>query len=711
MQIKKIIHTLEALTLLYADAEGIMSFIVVPSDLAEKVTDDKLDLEYIKKNGFTHVCNKPMVQLSLSGDSGEKEFFAGNCMQNASSCYEFRYTEQLKRDDGTGTEIITVFENGKGQTYEHHVYKPHAVNAISVFAELINYGEPVTAEMIASFSLGCISPFCAENDVEDLLIYRLRANWSAEAKLEVSTAADMQLEDSWSSYGIRQMRIGQTGSMPCRGYMPFCAVEDKQNGCVWAVSLEAPAGWQIEAVHQHGSISLTGGIVDFAHGHFRKTMGTGEHYRTDTGFITAVHADFDTACAALQQMYAFRLDIPDAEESLPVIYNEYCCSWGNPCMQTLKPMIDECARLGVGEFVVDVGWWRQDERSWYTLGDWDVSPYLFPNGIEELSSYIRSKGMIPGLWFEFESVSSDSLLFSSHRDWLLTRDGHTIQHRERALLDFRKSEVRAYATQKVIDLLRDNRFGYVKIDYNEPIGIGCDGAESYGEGLRRHIECVIDFIREIKRAIPDIVVEICSSGGHRLEPKFLQLASMASFSDAHTGLEGAVIAADLHRWMLPRQMQIWATLEKNNSLACQYFTMSKGMLGRYCLSGDLLALPDAAKAAMERSVPFYRKLTSILKNGVTVSNKNENLNSLRHLHGKRYLLRKSADGEKTALWVFSFDGGDTVSVTCDALRGYAIVDAFVYGKAEKTCDDTVIIRQTDPDAVIGAVVLLQKENR
>lgn len=111
MQIKKIIHTLEALTLLYADAEGIMSFIVVPSDLAEKVTDDKLDLEYIKKNGFTHVCNKPMVQLSLSGDSGEKEFFAGNCMQNASSCYEFRYTEQLKRDDGTGTEIITVFEN------------------------------------------------------------------------------------------------------------------------------------------------------------------------------------------------------------------------------------------------------------------------------------------------------------------------------------------------------------------------------------------------------------------------------------------------------------------------------------------------------------------------------------------------------------------------------------------------------------------------
>ena len=337
--------------------------------------------------------------------------------------------------------------------------------------------------------------------------------------------------------------------------------------CTWAVSLEAPASWHIDAVHHQTSICLTGGIADFESGHFRKKLAPGEEYRTYSGFLTAVEGGLEEACAALQELYAARLALPPAEEDLPLIYNEYCYSWGNPGMETLKPVIDECARLGVREFVVDVGWWRPDERSWYTFGDWNPSPVLFPEGMGELTSYIRARGMIPGLWFEFEGVSADSTLFGAHADWLLTRDGYPIRHRERSLLDFRKPEVIGYLREKVIKLLKENDFGYVKVDYNEPIGIGCDGAESYGEGLRQQIACVISFFEEIRREIPGIVIEVCSSGGHRLEPKFLSLASMASFSDAHLGLEGAVIAADLHRYMLPRQMQIWAVVEAQDSLS------------------------------------------------------------------------------------------------------------------------------------------------
>ena len=172
----------------------------------------------------------------------------------------------------------------------------------------------------------------------------------------------------------------------------------------------------------------------------------------------------EEACAALQELYAARLALPPAEEDLPLIYNEYCYSWGNPGMETLKPVIDECARLGVREFVVDVGWWRPDERSWYTFGDWNPSPVLFPEGMGELTSYIRARGMIPGLWFEFEGVSADSTLFGAHADWLLTRDGYPIRHRERSLLDFRKPEVIGYLREKVIKLLKENDFGYVKVD-------------------------------------------------------------------------------------------------------------------------------------------------------------------------------------------------------------------------------------------------------
>ena len=88
---------------------------------------------------------------------------------------------------------------------------------------------------------------------------------------------------------------------------------------------------------------------------------------------------------------------------------------------------------------------------------------------------------------------------------------------------------------------RKNRFGtlntygfeYMKMDYNDSIAVGCDGAESLGEGLRQNMEASLDFIRRVKREVPGIILENCASGGHKLEPLMMSECSMASFSDAH----------------------------------------------------------------------------------------------------------------------------------------------------------------------------------
>ncbi|MDE7394555.1 MAG: hypothetical protein K2M95_00325, partial [Clostridiales bacterium] len=264
MNIKKKAYVLEELTLLYVTVDGVMSFTVVPTALADKVKDKKFER------------NKPMVQVALLGDVGEREYFSGNCMQNGSSCFEFSYADQKVYEREDGTEIVTVFKNGKGQTFEHHVTKPHGVNALALHNVLINDGADITVEMIASASIGAITPFREQNDADFLKTYRMKSCWSGEGRLNVIPATDLQLEDAWSSYGIRQDRIGQVGSMPCRKYMPFYAVEDIENACVWAMSIEAPMSWQIDAVHHLGAISLTGGIADFSSGHFRINLKKGE---------------------------------------------------------------------------------------------------------------------------------------------------------------------------------------------------------------------------------------------------------------------------------------------------------------------------------------------------------------------------------------------------------------------------------------------------
>ena len=100
---------------------------------------------------------------------------------------------------------------------------------------------------------------------------------------------------------------------------------------------------------------------------------------------------------------------------------------------------------------------------------------------------IHNAGMKAGIWFEFEMAGRDEPDCFTKTDWLLTRDGQPITAGDRRFWDMRKPEVQEYLAHRVIDFLRSNGIDYMKVDYNETIGLGCDGAESLGEGLYEQI--------------------------------------------------------------------------------------------------------------------------------------------------------------------------------------------------------------------------------
>ncbi len=89
--------------------------------------------------------------------------------------------------------------------------------------------------------------------------------------------------------------------------------------------------------------------------------------------------------------------------------------------------------------------------------------------------------------------------------------------------------VKDYLRERVIGTLKKYDFAYMKVDYNDTIGIGCDHEDSLGEGLRRNMEETMAFFEEVKREVPGIILENCASGGHRLEPGFLAATAMSSF--------------------------------------------------------------------------------------------------------------------------------------------------------------------------------------
>jgi len=152
---------------------------------------------------------------------------------------------------------------------------------------------------------------------------------------------------------------------------------------------------------------------------------------------------------------------------------------------------------------------------------------------------------------------------------------------------------------------------------------------------------------------PDLVIEVCASGGHRLEPSMLALASMGSFSDAHESLEIPIIAANLHRLILPRQSQIWAVLHAGDSMQRLAYSLSAGFLGRLCLSGEIDLLSEQQWALVQKAIDFYQLVAPIIRNGK--SHLYQYIGAAwRHPQGAQAVLRVSDSGDQALAVVHTF---------------------------------------------------------
>lgn len=534
-------------------------------------------------------------QLKLRGDDFNGHFTNGLSMANSVSVHRCR---KISEDNEK-----TVFETDEYRVTVYHTEKNNIRECYTVFENIS--GRVLTLDMLSSF--------CIENIDADIM-HRATSFWSAEGKLLSQKLTALNMERSWSGHGTRVEKFGQIGSMPVRKYFPFAVLENTKKCEFIAVQLYCASSWQIELFRNNEPLTLTGGLADFDYGHWCRNVNPGESFVSPKA-IVSIGSSLNEVCDRLVK--AQKPKISPVDEDLPVVFNEYCTTWGNPTKENIEKIAKKISGSGVKYLVMDSGWYKKPSENWWDLiGDWNVNEELFESGISELCDIIKSYGLIPGIWFEFEKAGSLSEMYSNTAH-LLKRDGVPITVDGQRFLDMRDSWCIDYLTKKVIDFLRDNGFGYIKIDYNDSIGVGCDGAESLGEGLRQTVLATQDFFNKISDTLPELVIEGCSSGGHRLEPSMMQLVSQSSFSDAHECVSIPIIAANLHRLIQPRQSQIWAVLRSKDDIHRINYSLTAAFLGRLCLSGEIFDLADDVWENVITAIRFYDKVKSIIKNGKT----------------------------------------------------------------------------------------------
>lgn len=591
-----------------------------------------------------------LVQVKLVGDTHPNSYAMGSSMRDSGSSNALDYKMQEVKNGEHSTQVITTLEDARGYTAKHIVTYYEGDLSFELRTEYTNHSDaPITLEMLTSFELGNITPFIEGDAPDSLLVHRLRSKWSHEGRLHTETVEDLQLEPSWSTWSVSSERFGQVGSMPVKKFFPFVGIEDKVNHVLWGAQLAHEASWQMEIYRRDDGLHISGGLADREFGHWMKTLAPGETFVTPTAILTTCTGDIEVLTQRLTQAGEKYLNnAPESEQSLPIIFNEYCTTWGCPSHENISGIVNAIKDKGFSYFVIDCGWFKEDGIPWdISMGDYNISPTLFPEGLEKTVALIKENGMKPGIWFEIDNIGSAAKAFHN-TEHQLKRDGYPITTYSRRFWDMNDPWVEDYLTEKVIGTLNKYGFEYMKMDYNDTIGLGSDDPDSLGEGLRKNMEASVAFVKKVAKEVPGIVLENCSSGGHKLEPLMMGLCSMASFSDAHECPEIPIIAANLHRAILPRQSQIWAVIRKHDSLKRIAYSVANTFLGRMCLSGDVTNLSEEQWAVIDNGIAFYKEIAPIIKKGFTYRF-GSHITSERHPHGWQGVVRVGENGKAYAL--------------------------------------------------------------
>lgn len=689
-------YIFEKTTVRYVNIDGRVFMLLIPNGTEDKINDDYLERK-INDDGFPSSLNggnSLLVHLHLSH---HRTAYYENSLKNSESTEKLKFSYQKVTENRDSQTIETYLTADEGYTVRHILTHYGSENGFEVKCVFENHSKrDFMLEMISSVALDGLSPFMYDDGSEDLHYHVFKGGWANEGKHISRTLPELNLEQPWG-WGCECEKIGAMGSRNVGRFYPYAALEDGKTGCTWGVKLKHNATWQIELSRYGTPLSLSAGIGDYKFGAWRKRIAPNERYETPVAYAAVAAGGIDEVSNDLLEMNNRDIDAY-GEEGMPIIFNDWVTNWGDQSEEKLLSLAECIKNTKVKYFVADAGWYKDK-----AVGTWDVDETKFPNGMKAYADKIRQMGMIPGIWMEFESVRKTSERYSENYDNLyLKRDGNVIVNgRETKFLDFRKPEVIEYLDEKVIKFLKDCGIGYLKVDYNANAGIGCDGADSLGEGLNKHMDAVYEFFKKIKREIPDIIIENCASGGFRQEPKMMGVTAMTSFSDAHECIEVPVVAANLHYLISPRQSQVWCALNNNFSENHMRYIIAAGFLGRLCWSGHIEKLSDEQFGMIHEAESFYEGVSHIIKHGRSRIYRTQPIN-YRALKGTQAVIRYSEDKNEILAVCHFFDEPDELKINLD---GNYIIDSSLYNGG---CSiDNGILTVTGA-ARSGAILKLEK---
>lgn len=560
-----------------------------------------------------------LVEVNISGLDRPLERHGNKYIVTAPG-YRMKYEGHKDYRNEFGRKLeVTTFDQETGIYVTSHLQFYDGISVIRAYSEVINKGKEIqTLEYISSFNYTGIEKEGIKLRDEKMLLKIPHNSWQREMDWQTYTLEQLGMGQSQPTKEQRSSKvigITNTGNWSTKEYLPMGFLENTETGTnlFWQIEHNGSWHWEISDQTAHLYLALSGPTE--IESHWFKNLKPEDQFVSVPVAVGVSQGNFDTAMGELTR-YRRKIRRPNKDnEKLAIIFNDYMnCLWGDPTTEKELPLIDAAAEAGCEYFCIDAGWYAKGSW-WDSVGEWQESRERFPKGLKEVTEYIRSKGLVPGVWLEIEVMGIKCPKAGKvSEDWFFVRHGKKIYDRSRYQLDFRNPQVREHADEVIDCLVKEYGVGYIKMDYNIEPGIGTElHADSVGDGLLEHERAYLAWLDQVFERYPELIIENCSSGGLRMDYAMLSRYSIQSTSDQEDYKRYATIAANSPAGLTPEQSAIWSYPLSDGDKEEVVFNMVNAMLLRIHQSGHLVYLSKERKALVKEALDYYKTIRQDIK--------------------------------------------------------------------------------------------------
>jgi len=348
-------------------------------------------------------------------------------------------------------------------------------------------------------------------------------------------------------------------------------------------------------------------------------LAHGESYSTPWVYIAAADDGLDGLAAT---WHAHQRSLPSHPPHQPVVLNVWEAVYFDHDLDRLTAIADRAAQIGVERFVLDDGWFagRRDDTA--GLGDWQVDPAVWPEGLAPLAEHVHGLGMQFGLWFEPEMVNPDSELFREHPDWILSSGNRVpLLHRHQLVLDLSRLEVREHVFDQVSAVLSAYPIDAVKWDHNRDLLEAGGAAVSGAPVVHRQTLGFYALLDALREAHPGVEWESCASGGGRIDLGVLERVQRVWASD----MTDAFARQHIQRWttqlVAPEYVGAHVSSPRSHTTGRTFsldFRAATALFGSFGIEWDLTEASEGDLEDLGEWLRRYKRFRPLLHSGRVV---------------------------------------------------------------------------------------------